>query len=94
MPRLRIDGPLNLKNITPDLVDGLNLMAPFGLDPRDGTFWQRGIEASVVMIAAMAFGMVEFAGVRDAETWRIHVVGAPGPGRPARNDSSASVILS
>jgi single-stranded-DNA-specific exonuclease len=34
-PRLRIDGPLNLKNITPDLVDGLNLMAPFGLaNPR------------------------------------------------------------
>jgi single-stranded-DNA-specific exonuclease len=34
-PRLRIDGNLNLKNITPDLVDGLNLMAPFGLaNPR------------------------------------------------------------
>jgi len=34
-PRLRIDGTLNLKNITPDLVDGLNLMAPFGLaNPR------------------------------------------------------------
>jgi single-stranded-DNA-specific exonuclease len=34
-PRLRIDGHLNLKNITPDLVDGLNQMAPFGLaNPR------------------------------------------------------------
>ena len=34
-PRLRIDGALNLKNITPDLVDGLNAMAPFGLaNPR------------------------------------------------------------
>jgi single-stranded-DNA-specific exonuclease len=34
-PRLRIDGNLNLKQITPDLVDGLNLMAPFGLaNPR------------------------------------------------------------
>ncbi len=34
-PRLRIDGNLNLKHITPDLVDGLNMMAPFGLaNPR------------------------------------------------------------
>jgi len=34
-PRLRIDGTLNLKQITPDLVDGLNAMAPFGLaNPR------------------------------------------------------------
>jgi single-stranded-DNA-specific exonuclease len=34
-PRLRIDGNLNLKQITPDLVEGLNLMAPFGLaNPR------------------------------------------------------------
>jgi single-stranded-DNA-specific exonuclease len=34
-PRLRIDGNLNLRHITPDLVDGLNLMAPFGLaNPR------------------------------------------------------------
>ena len=34
-PRLRIDGTLNLKQITPDLVAGLNLMAPFGLaNPR------------------------------------------------------------
>jgi single-stranded-DNA-specific exonuclease len=34
-PRLRIDGILNLKQITPELVDGLNLMAPFGLaNPR------------------------------------------------------------
>ncbi len=29
-PRLRIDGPLNLKHITPDFVDGLNALAPFG----------------------------------------------------------------
>lgn len=34
-PRLRIDGALNLKQITPDLVEGLNAMAPFGLaNPR------------------------------------------------------------
>jgi single-stranded-DNA-specific exonuclease len=34
-PRLRIDGTLNLKHITPDLVEGLNAMAPFGLaNPR------------------------------------------------------------
>jgi single-stranded-DNA-specific exonuclease len=34
-PRLRIDGALNLRHITADLVDGLNAMAPFGLaNPR------------------------------------------------------------
>jgi len=34
-PRLRIDGALNLRHITPDLVDGLNRMAPFGMaNPR------------------------------------------------------------
>jgi single-stranded-DNA-specific exonuclease len=34
-PRLRIDGPLNLKDITPPLVEGLDAMAPFGLaNPR------------------------------------------------------------
>jgi len=34
-PRLRIDGALNLRHITQDLVDGLNAMAPFGLaNPR------------------------------------------------------------
>jgi single-stranded-DNA-specific exonuclease len=34
-PRLRIDGHLNLKQITPDLVDGLHRLAPFGLaNPR------------------------------------------------------------
>jgi single-stranded-DNA-specific exonuclease len=34
-PRLRIDGTLSLKQITPDLVEGLSLMAPFGLaNPR------------------------------------------------------------
>ncbi len=34
-PRLRIDGALNLRHITPDLVDGLNRLAPFGLaNPR------------------------------------------------------------
>jgi len=34
-PRLRIDGHLSLRQITPDLVDGLNAMAPFGLaNPR------------------------------------------------------------
>jgi single-stranded-DNA-specific exonuclease len=34
-PRLRIDGLLNFNHITPDLVDGLNAMAPFGMaNPR------------------------------------------------------------
>jgi single-stranded-DNA-specific exonuclease len=34
-PRLRIDGALNLRHITQDLVDGLNALAPFGLaNPR------------------------------------------------------------
>jgi single-stranded-DNA-specific exonuclease len=34
-PRLRIDGALNLKHITADLVEGLNALAPFGLaNPR------------------------------------------------------------
>jgi len=34
-PRLRIDGALNLKQITSDLVEGLSAMAPFGLaNPR------------------------------------------------------------
>jgi len=34
-PRLRIDGTLNLRHITPDLVEGLGAMAPFGLaNPR------------------------------------------------------------
>jgi single-stranded-DNA-specific exonuclease len=34
-PRLRIDGPLNLKAITPDLVRGLDALGPFGMgNPR------------------------------------------------------------
>ena len=34
-PRLRIDGNISLRQITPDLVEGLNAMAPFGLaNPR------------------------------------------------------------
>ena len=34
-PRLRIDGPLSLKAITPDLVRGLDAMGPFGMaNPR------------------------------------------------------------
>jgi single-stranded-DNA-specific exonuclease len=34
-PRLRIDGALNLRHITPDLVEGLDALAPFGLaNPR------------------------------------------------------------
>jgi single-stranded-DNA-specific exonuclease len=34
-PRLRIDGGLNLRHITADLVEGLNALAPFGLgNPR------------------------------------------------------------
>jgi single-stranded-DNA-specific exonuclease len=34
-PRLRIDGTLNLKHITADLIEGLSAMAPFGLaNPR------------------------------------------------------------
>jgi single-stranded-DNA-specific exonuclease len=35
MPRLRIDGPLSLKAITPDLVRGLDALGPFGMgNPR------------------------------------------------------------
>ena len=35
MPRLRIDSPLHLKGITPDLVRGLDAMGPFGMgNPR------------------------------------------------------------
>jgi single-stranded-DNA-specific exonuclease len=34
-PRLRIDGPLSLREITPGLIDGLTQLAPFGLaNPR------------------------------------------------------------
>ncbi len=36
-PRLRIDGALNLRHITQDLVSGLDALAPFGLaNPRPG----------------------------------------------------------
>ncbi len=43
-PRLRIDGPLNLKHITHDLVHGLDLLGPFGLANPRPVFHASGVE--------------------------------------------------
>jgi single-stranded-DNA-specific exonuclease len=43
-PRLRIDGPLSLKGITPDLVRGLDAMGPFGLANPRPIFHARPVE--------------------------------------------------
>lgn len=43
-PRLRIDGPLNLKHITHDLVRGLDLLGPFGLANPRPVFHASGVE--------------------------------------------------
>jgi single-stranded-DNA-specific exonuclease len=43
-PRLRIDGPLSLKGITPDLVRGLDAMGPFGLANPRPVFHARPVE--------------------------------------------------
>jgi single-stranded-DNA-specific exonuclease len=43
-PRLRIDGPLTLKGITPDLVRGLDSLGPFGLANPRPVFHARPVE--------------------------------------------------
>jgi single-stranded-DNA-specific exonuclease len=43
-PRLRIDGPLSLKGITPDLVRGLDALGPFGLANPRPVFHARPVE--------------------------------------------------
>jgi single-stranded-DNA-specific exonuclease len=43
-PRLRIDGPLPLRSITHDLVQGLDLLAPFGLANPRPVFHASGVE--------------------------------------------------
>ncbi|MEO5895501.1 MAG: single-stranded-DNA-specific exonuclease RecJ [Vicinamibacterales bacterium] len=43
-PRLRIDAPLNLKSITQDLVQGLDLLGPFGLANPRPVFHTTGVE--------------------------------------------------
>jgi single-stranded-DNA-specific exonuclease len=43
-PRLRIDAPLTLKGITPDLVRGLDAMGPFGLANPRPVFHARPVE--------------------------------------------------
>ncbi len=40
----------------------IELMAPFGLDPRDPNFWRRGIEASVTNVAGRSRGDLEADG--------------------------------
>jgi single-stranded-DNA-specific exonuclease len=43
-PRLRIDGPLSLRSITPDLVRGLDSLGPFGLANPRPVFHARPVE--------------------------------------------------
>jgi single-stranded-DNA-specific exonuclease len=43
-PRLRIDGPLSLRAITPDLVRGLDALGPFGLANPRPVFHARPVE--------------------------------------------------
>jgi single-stranded-DNA-specific exonuclease len=43
-PRLRIDGPLSLRGITPDLVRGLDALGPFGLANPRPVFHARPVE--------------------------------------------------
>ena len=43
-PRLRIDGPLSLRGITPDLVRGLDSLGPFGLANPRPVFHARPVE--------------------------------------------------
>jgi single-stranded-DNA-specific exonuclease len=38
-PRLRIDGPLGFRQITPRLYDGIAQLAPFGIGNPKPTFW-------------------------------------------------------
>jgi single-stranded-DNA-specific exonuclease len=44
LPRLRIDAPLNLRAITPDLMRGLDAMGPFGLANPRPVFHARPVE--------------------------------------------------
>jgi single-stranded-DNA-specific exonuclease len=43
-PRLRIDGPLSLRSINPDLVQALDTLAPYGLANPRPVFHARGVE--------------------------------------------------
>jgi len=43
-PRLRIDGPLSLKSITPDLMRDLDTMGPFGMANPRPVFHATGVE--------------------------------------------------
>jgi single-stranded-DNA-specific exonuclease len=43
-PRLRIDGPLPLRTITQDLVQGLDMLGPFGLANPRPVFHASGVE--------------------------------------------------
>jgi single-stranded-DNA-specific exonuclease len=43
-PRLRIDGPLNLKSITPELMRDLDSMGPFGMSNPRPVFHASGVE--------------------------------------------------
>jgi single-stranded-DNA-specific exonuclease len=43
-PRLRIDGPLNLRSITPDLMRDLDAMGPFGMSNPRPVFHASGVE--------------------------------------------------
>jgi single-stranded-DNA-specific exonuclease len=44
MPRLRIDGPLGLRAITADVIEGLTRLGPFGLGNPRPVFHARGVE--------------------------------------------------
>jgi single-stranded-DNA-specific exonuclease len=43
-PRLRIDGPLSLRSITPDLMRDLDAMGPFGMSNPRPVFHASGVE--------------------------------------------------
>ena len=43
-PRLRIDAPLNLKAITPDLMRGLDALGPFGMGNPRPVFWASPVQ--------------------------------------------------
>jgi single-stranded-DNA-specific exonuclease len=41
-PRLRIDGPLGFRQVTPRLIDGVRRLAPFGMGNPRPLFWTAG----------------------------------------------------
>jgi single-stranded-DNA-specific exonuclease len=43
-PRMRIDGQLGFRQITPRLFDGLAMMAPFGIGNPRPVFWTPGVQ--------------------------------------------------